>query len=82
MALEAEEDSATVATASLTEAEEATEHRHTEEHLAMALQTCINRPRMVVVTRSSSLNMACLRKVFQSQTVAIVGARSLVLGKR
>lgn len=82
MALEAEEDLATVATANLTEAEVAMEHQHTEEHLVMALQTCINRPHMVVVTHSSSLNMACLRKVFQSQIVAIVGACSLVLGKR
>jgi pyridoxal/pyridoxine/pyridoxamine kinase len=82
MALEAEVDLAVVATANLTEAEVATEeHRHTEEHLVMALRTCINRPRMVVGTNSSSLNMACLSKVFQSQIVAIVGACSLMLGK-
>lgn len=84
MALEAEAEEdlvAIVATANLTEAEVATEHRHTEEHLVMALQTCINRPRMVVGTNSSSLNMACLRKVFQSRIVAIVGVCSLVLAK-
>lgn len=89
MALEAEEDLPTVATANLTEAEVVVmeEHQHTaEEHLVMALQTCISRPRMVVATHSSSsssssLNTACLSKVFQNQTVAIVGACSFVFGK-
>lgn len=76
MALEAEEALPTVAMAGPTEAEVATEHRQedTEEHLAMALQTCISRPRTVVATHSRSLDMACLRKVFQNQTDAIVVA--------
>lgn len=81
MALEAEEGLPIVATASPTEAEVATEHREedTEEHLVMALQTCISRASMAVATHSRSLDTACLRKVFQNQTVAIVVACLFVL---
>lgn len=72
------EDLAT-ATAEAMEAEAAaTEHRldPMEMHhpLATAFPTCISKLRMAAVTHSRSLSTACLRKVFQNQTLPMFTA--------
>lgn len=65
-----------IATAEGMEAEAAAteEHRRDpmEMHhpLATAFPTCISKLRMAAVTHSSSLSTACLRKVFQKQTLS------------